>query len=280
MITLRSIFYTLNFSGFFFFSSLAWAQHISSGESQGAQPWQMGFQTPVTPVMQHIYELHHLLLVIISIVALFVTLLLGYVIFRFHQKRNPIPSPTTHNTLLEIVWTAIPAIILIMIGIPSLKLLYFMDKAADAELTVKIVGHQWYWSYEYPDHNIAFDSVMIDTKDLKAGQKRLLEVDRRVLVPIDTPVRLLLTSDDVIHSWAVPALGVKKDTVPGRLNETWFKITKRGVYHGQCSEICGVNHGFMPIVVEAVSKEEFLQWLEKNKKLAFTLEDKRKSGFL
>jgi len=216
--------------------------------------------------MQHIYDLHHLLLIIISFIAVGVTLLLGYVIVRFRKRRNPIAAQTTHNTLLEVMWTALPALILIVIGVPSLKLLYFMDKTADAELTIKIVGHQWYWSYEYPDHHIAFDSLMINKQDLKAGQRRLLEVDRRVLVPIHTPVRILLTSDDVIHSWAVPALGVKKDTVPGRLNETWFNITQKGVYHGQCSEICGVNHGFMPIVVEAVSKEEFLQWLVKNKK--------------
>lgn len=244
-------------------SANAWAQSTS-----GPSPWQMGFQTPVTPVMERVQDLHQMLLVVISCVTLFVLLLLGYVVIRFHKKRNPIPSQTTHNALLEVVWTVIPVVILIVIGIPSLKLLYFMDKTANAELTIKVVGHQWYWTYEYPDHHIAFDSLMIDPKELTAGQKRLLEVDRRVLVPVHTPVRLLLTSDDVIHSWAVPALGVKKDTVPGRLNETWFQITQRGVYYGQCSEICGVNHGFMPIVVEAVSQEEFLQWLAKNKKHA------------
>ncbi|MGL4825061.1 MAG: cytochrome c oxidase subunit II, partial [Alphaproteobacteria bacterium] len=250
---------------------------ISTGWAGKPVPWQMGMQQPATPVMERIYHLHDILLWITGAIALFVGALLIYVLLRFRASKNPTPSTQTHHTLLEVIWTAIPTVILVALAIPSLKLLYFMDKAVDPQLTVKVVGHQWYWSYDYPDHQIAFDSLMVDTKDLQPDQLRLLDVDNPLIVPVGTVVRVLLTSADVIHSWALPALGIKKDTVPGKLTETWFQIKQEGVYYGQCSEICGINHGFMPIVVKAIPREQFAQWLELKKKTAH-LGDRIKMG--
>ena len=230
------------------------------------QPWQLGFQDAVTPVKHLMDSFHNLLNVIIFGITLFVMALLATVAIRFNRKANPTPSKTTHNTLLEVVWTVVPVIILIVIAVPSFKLLYVAEQVPESEMTVKVTGRQWYWDYEYPDHgDIAFSSYMVADEELQPGQPRLLEVDNRVVVPVDTTVRLLVTAGDVIHSWAVPAFGVKKDAVPGRTNETWFKAEKEGVYYGQCSEICGVNHGYMPIAVEVVSKEAFAAWVEKAK---------------
>lgn len=252
----RAVF--LNFVGLFAF--------CCSGYAAKPEPWQLGFQDAATPVMERVTSMHNILLVIIFSVATFVFILLAYTLLRFREKKNPVPSKTSHNTMIEIVWTAIPVLIITLLAIPSVKLLYFMDKAEKAEMTVKITAHQWYWSYEYPDHqNIAFDSYLIEDKDLKPGQLRLLEVDNRVVIPADTNVRFILTSADVIHSWAVPSFGVKKDTVPGRINETWVRVKNEGVYYGQCSELCGPRHGFMPIAVEVVSKEKFAQWVEEAK---------------
>ncbi len=229
--------------------------------AQAPQPWQMGMQPAATPVMESIQDFHNLLLVIIFAIALFVTALLAYVMLRFNEKANPTPSKTTHNTLLEVFWTVVPILILIVIAVPSFRLLYYMDKSQKPEMTVKVTGSQWYWTYNYPDQgNFTFDSLMIPDSDLKPGQLRLLEVDNRVVVPVDTDIRVLITANAVIHSWAVPALGIKTDAVPGRINETWMRITKPGVYYGQCSELCGINHGFMPIAVEALSKEDFQKW--------------------
>jgi len=222
-------------------------------------------QEAATPVAQQIHTLHNMLLVVIACVALAVLFLLLYVVLRFRAKRNPVPSKTTHNPILEVVWTLIPAIILLGIAFPSFKLLYFMDRTHEPEMSLKVTGHQWYWSYEYPEEKIAFDSYMIQDADLKPGQKRLLEVDHEVVVPIDTNIRILLTSADVLHSWAMPALGIKQDTIPGRLRETWMRILKTGSYYGQCSELCGVNHAFMPIKIKAVSKQEYEQWLHEAK---------------
>jgi len=225
-------------------------------------PWQMGFQPAATPVMERIHELHSMLVVIIVAITLFVLALLIYVAVRFNEKANPVPSKTTHNTLLEVAWTVIPIIILVVISVPSLKLLYFMDKTHNPEMTLKVTGHQWYWSYEYPDDGgFTFDSVMVDEEDLEEGQTRLLTVDEEVVLPVDTDIRVLLTSDDVIHNWAVPSFGIKIDTVPGRTNETWVRISREGTFKGQCSELCGVNHGFMPISVKAVSKEAYKAWV-------------------
>lgn len=218
-------------------------------------------QEAATPVAQRIHDLHNILLVIITLVALVVLFLLIYVVLRFRAKKNPIPSKTTHHPILEVVWTLIPAIILLGIAFPSFKLLYFMDRTHEPEMTLKVTGHQWYWSYEYPEAKIAFDSYMIQDTDLKSGQQRLLEVDHEIVVPVDTNIRILATSADVLHSWAMPALGIKQDTIPGRLRETWMRILKPGTYYGQCSELCGVNHAFMPIKIRAVSKQEYEQWL-------------------
>lgn len=224
-------------------------------------PWQIHFQKAATPVMAEITSVHNLLLIIIFSIAVVVIGLVFFACWRFREKKNPVPSKVSHNTALEIIWTAIPVLILIVIAIPSFKLLYFMDEVPKADMTVKVVGHQWYWSYEYPDHgNFGFDSYMIQDKDLQPGQLRLLSVDNPVVVPVGQVVRIIATSDDVIHSWAVPSFGVKKDTVPGRINETWFKAEREGMYYGQCSELCGPQHGFMPIAVKVVSKETFDRW--------------------
>lgn len=232
-----------------------------------AEPWQMWFQPAATPVMERILEFHNLLLVIEVSIVVFVLVMMCYIIFRFNAKSNPMPSKTTHNTLLEVIWTGVPLFILIIIAIPSLKLLYYADKVQDAEMTLKVTGNQWYWNYSYPDHGgFAFDSIFVPNAELKKGQPRLLTVDNPVVLPAGTNIRLLLTSADVIHNWAVPAFGVKLDTVGGRINETWVNINDVGDYYGMCSELCGVNHAFMPIHVKAVSKADFAIWVKKAKK--------------
>ena len=182
--------------------------------------------------------------------------------WRFNAKANPQPTRTTHNTVLEVAWTVVPILILVVIAIPSFKLLYYQDRSPDAEMTIKAIGHQWYWSYEYPDHgNFTFDAFMKYDESLEEGEPRLLATDTKVVLPVDTDIRLLITADDVLHSWAIPAFGVKQDGVPGRIAEKWVRIQQPGVYYGQCSELCGVNHGFMPIEVHAVSKEEYEAWV-------------------
>ena len=209
-------------------------------DAYGPKDWGINFQQAVTPVKEEIHKFHGLLLVIITSITLFVLALLLIVIVKFRKKANPVPSKTTHNTLLEIIWTAVPILILVVIAVPSMKLLYFADKAEEADITVKAIGRQWYWSYEYPDHgDISFDSAPVDDKDLQPNQKRLLSVDNPLVVPVGATVRVLITSSDVIHAWGVPSLGVKRDAVPGRLNETWFKIDREGVFYGHCYEICG-----------------------------------------
>lgn len=242
----------------------------ASAQQEGlAKPWQLNFQEPATPVMEQLYDTHTLLLWIITIICAFVLSLMVYICLRFRRSANPIPSRNTHNAKLEVIWTAIPILILVVIAIPSLRLHYFMSKVVDPEMTIKAVGYQWYWHYEYPDHGgFGFDSYMKKDAELKEGEPRLLTVDNRVVVPVDTNVRVLTTAADVIHAWAVPAFGVKRDAMPGRLNETWFKATKEGTYYGQCSELCGVGHGFMPIVVDVVSKEAFEAWVVSQKAAA------------
>jgi len=251
----------------------AWLQTGPSFAQSGPQPWQMNFRPSATPVMDDIVEFHNLLLVIEVIIVLFVLGLMVYICVKFNAKANPVPSKTTHNSLLEVAWTVIPIIVLIVIAVPSMKLLVFMDKAPKekVEMTLKVIGHQWYWSYEYPDAgNLAFDSNIIPDEEIDAskGQIRLLEVDNRIAIPVDTTIRVLMTSEDVLHNWAVPAFGIKMDTVPGRINESWIRVpaARAGVYRGQCSELCGVNHGYMPIVIEAKSKQDFAKWLNKAKK--------------
>ena len=225
-------------------------------------PWQMNFQDAATPVAESLRSLHDGLLIVITVITLFVTGLLVYVMVRFRESRNPVPSKTAHNTTIEVLWTVLPVLILVGIAIPSFRLLYLQDRVENPEMTIKAIGRQWYWSYEYPDNgNFTFDAYMVKDADLKPGQMRLLEVDNAVVVPVDTNVRLYTTASDVLHAWTIPAFGIKVDAVTGRLNESWFRVTKPGTYYGQCSELCGVGHAFMPITVTAVSKEEFTQWV-------------------
>lgn len=231
-----------------------------------AHPWQMSLQPAYSPVMETIRSFHDMLFAIIVGIVVVVLAILAYIIFRFNAKRNPVPSTTSHNTLLEIVWTAVPVIILVIIAIPSMKALYFSNRAPTYDMTIKVVGHQWYWSYNYPDNgDFSYDSLPIPDEELKPGQPRLLAVDNPLVVPVGATVQVLVNSDDVIHNWAVPSLGLKKDATPGRTNETWLKVNQEGVYYGQCSELCGVNHYFMPIEVRAVSKEAFDAWVKEAK---------------
>jgi cytochrome c oxidase subunit 2 len=232
--------------------------------------WQIGFQDAVTPVMYQVAWFHdYLLLPIIAVVAGFVMLLLAVCMLRFRKGANPTPSRTSHHTFLEVAWTVVPVLTLVVIAIPSFRLLYFQQdylyRVEAPDLTVKAIGVQWYWTYEYPDNGgFGFDSFLVPENDLQPGQPRLLTVDAEVVVPVGKLVRMIVTADPqgVIHSWAIPAFGVKIDAVPGRLNETWFKVERAGLYHGQCSELCGKDHAFMPITVRAVSQEEFDAWAE------------------
>jgi cytochrome c oxidase subunit 2 len=225
-------------------------------------PWAIGFQQGASPTMERITTLSTFVNGVIIAIIVLVTALMAYVAWRFNATKNPVPATWSHNTTLEIAWTAIPAIILVVIAVPSFRLLYFMDRVQDADMTLKIIGHQWYWSYEYPDQNLRFDAMMVADEDIKPGQRRLLSTDNEVVLPVGVPIRLQMTADDVLHSWAVPAFGVKTDAVPGRLNESWVQITQPGVYYGQCSELCGINHAYMPITIRAVPKAEFHAWVE------------------
>lgn len=225
-------------------------------------PWGLGMQPSASPVKVMIQSLHDTLLVIITLITLFVLGLLAYVVWRFDAKKNPTPSTTSHNTTLEVAWTVIPVLILVVIAIPSFRLIYFQDRAQNADMTVKVVARQWYWHYQYPDHdNLAFDSRMIPEGDLRPGQRRLLEVDNEMVVPAGKTVRVLVTSDDVIHSWFIPALGVQKYGIAGRTIETWFRADQPGTYYGQCNQICGTMHAYMPAVVRVVPQAEFDTWL-------------------
>lgn len=242
--------------------------------------WGLGFQPAATSSATRIHDFHNMLLVIISAIVLFVFVLLAYVALRFNARANPTPSKTTHNVLLEIIWTIVPVVILIVIAVPSFKILYQNDRIDKPDMTLKVTGHQWYWGYEYPDHGgIAFEARMVQEADLKPNQKRLLSTENVVILPVETNIALLTTApaDGVIHAWTIPAFGVKIDAVPGRTNETWFRIEKPGVYYGQCSEICGKDHAFMPIEVHAVSKAEFNAWVEKAK-VEFAANDNNNTG--
>ena len=238
--------------------------------AEAPHPWQMNFQPAASPVAERFHEFHNFLLVLITLISLFVMFLLLYVIVRFRASRNPVPSRTTHNTTIEVLWTVIPVVILVVMAVPSFKLLYYVDRTHDPEMTVKVTGHQWYWTYEYPDHgNFGYDSNHVLDADLKPGQLRLLSVDNHIVLPVNTRVRVLVTSNDVMHSWFVPPVGVQIYAVPGRLNETWVEVEREGTFYGQCNQICGINHGFMPIEIEAISKDKFKQWVvEAQKKFA------------
>lgn len=232
-----------------------------------SEPWQMGFQKAATPIMERIDNFHTFLMWLITIISIFVLALLFYVAVRFNAKANPEPSKTTHNTFIEVVWTVVPVLILVAIAIPSIRHLYHQRVIPTADLTIKVIGNQWYWSYEYPDHgDLSFDSLLLEGDDLRERQKieptaqRLLAVDNDVVVPAGATVRVIVTASDVIHNFAVPSFGTKMDGIPGRLNETWFKVDREGIYYGQCSELCGARHAFMPIAVRVVSKEKFEAW--------------------
>ena len=238
-----------------------------AGEGQPS-PWQMGFQKAATPVMEQITSFHTYVTIIITVIALFVLGLLVYVMVRFNDKRHPEPTRTTHNAPLEIAWTVVPVLILVAIAIPSFRLLFAQYDFPKPDLTITATGNQWYWSYEYPDQGIKFDSIIVQDADLKPGQPRLLTVDREVVVPVNKNVQVQVKSTDVIHDWAVPSFGIKLDAVPGRLQVTWFRAEREGMFYGQCSELCGRNHAFMPIAVRVVSEQEFADWLAKNKAAA------------
>jgi len=231
------------------------------------EPWQFGFQDPATPIAQGIQDLHHDISFFMLVILTFVLWMLTRTLWHFHWTKNPVPAKIIHGTTIEIAWTVTPSLILMVIAVPSFALLYSMDEIVDPSITLKAIGHQWYWTYEYSDYtasddqSIVFDSYMIPEDDLELGQLRLLEVDNRVVLPVNTHVRVIVTAADVLHSWGVPSLGVKCDAVPGRLNQTSLFLKREGVFYGQCSELCGANHGFMPIVVEGVSLEDYTQWI-------------------
>jgi cytochrome c oxidase subunit 2 len=227
--------------------------------------WGLWTLPPASKIMERITALHDVITIIIVIITLVVFGLMGYIFVRFSAKNNPKPSVRTHNTLLEVVWTIIPVIILVGIAFPSFSLLYAEDHAPDAKLTLKVTGHQWYWSYNYPDFGVSYDSNLKQDPDLKGGDVRLMTVDNPIVIPVGVDIRIQTTADDVIHSFSITAAGVKIDAVPGRLNETWTRIEKVGTYYGQCSQLCGINHGFMPIEVKAVSAADFNKWLQDHK---------------
>lgn len=244
-------------------AATAWAT-----EGSYAVPEQINLMPAATQHMQDIHDFHNLLLVIITLITVFVLGLLIWVMVRYNARVNPKPANWSHNTLIEIVWTIVPIVILGLIVVPSFRLLYAGEVIPpNVDLTVKAIGHQWYWSYEYPDHGgFTFDALMLSDDDAKkAGEPRLLGVDNRVVVPVGKTVRVIVTSADVIHSWTIPAFGSKIDAVPGKLNETWFRAEREGVFYGQCSELCGSRHAFMPIAVEVVSQERFDQWITEAK---------------
>ena len=230
--------------------------------------WQLGFSEPATELMSDVIAFHsYILMPIITGISLLVLALLLYIVYRYNSNRNQTASMTTHNTLIEVLWTVIPVILLIIIAIPSFRILYTAETIPKADLTIKAIGNQWYWSYEYPDYDdFSFDANMLQDEELSDPSLRLLETDTQIVVPVNKVVKLLITSNDVLHAWTIPAFAVKKDAVPGRLNETWFKAEKTGTYYGQCSELCGPKHAFMPINVKVVSQDEFDNWLSFAKK--------------
>lgn len=238
------------------------AAGLASAVAAQPKDWQITFQEAASENMTMITDFNNFLLILMTAISVFVLGLMLYVMVRFNARANPEPSTTTHNTLVEVVWTVVPIVILVVIAIPSFRLLYFQRDIPEADMTVKAVGYQWYWGYEYPDHgDFAFDSLMLSDEE-RGDQPRLLATDTAMVVPVDTTVRVIVTAADVLHAFALPAFGLKMDAVPGRLNETWFKAEKTGTYYGQCSELCGIRHAFMPIRIEVVSKADFALWVE------------------
>jgi cytochrome c oxidase subunit 2 len=247
----------MSFSG-----SLAMAEEVAGRPVDKA----MGFQRPVTVVARDIQWMDNFLLIIITAITIFVTVLMLIVIVRFNKRANPKPAAFTHNPTLEVAWTAVPVLILVIIAIPSLRLLFLQLEVPEPDLTIKATGNQWYWSYEYPDQEIEFDALMLQKDELTeygyTAEDWLLATDTRVVVPVNAVVHVLVTASDVLHAWTIPSFGSKIDAVPGRINETWFRAEETGIFFGQCSELCGMNHAFMPIVVEVVSQEDYDAWTQ------------------
>lgn len=244
------------------FNGAAFASALGKPEQ-----WQMNLQLPATPLMRDMSNFHSFLLILTTLIAGFVLILLLVVMLRYNARANAAPSKTTHNTAVEVLWTVVPIIILVVIAVPSFRILYKQRVIPETDMTVKITGNKWYWSYEYPDHaGIGFDSNILSNEDADAkGEPRYLAVDNPMVVPLNRTVRIIVTASDVIHAWTIPSFGSKIDAVPGRLNEDWFRVEIPGVYYGQCSELCGKDHAFMPIAVQAVPEAEFNAWVEKVK---------------
>jgi len=232
-----------------------------------ATPWQFGIQDPATPIAAGIYQFHHDLIFILIFVVVFVSWILFKIIVRFNNKACVSPTSVVHGTTIEIIWTLVPAVLLIIIAVPSFSLLYAVDEVVNPSITLKIVGNQWYWNYQYSDYtnenqdNIVFDSYLLPENELSLGNLRLLEVDNRIVLPIDTHIRLIVTSADVLHCWTIPSFGIKIDGCPGRLNESSLFVEREGIFYGQCSEICGINHGFIPIAVEILTIRDYISWV-------------------
>jgi cytochrome c oxidase subunit 2 len=237
--------------------------------AQVPRDWEMGMQPAFSPMKQEIIDLHNLVLVIITIITLFVGGLLAWVCIRYNEKRNPVPSQVSHHTGLEIAWSVIPVLILVVMAIPSFRLIYYLDRTPNPDMTIKVTGHQWYWEYSYPDDgNVDIESRIIADEDLKPGQLRLLSVDNQLVIPVGKKIRVLTTSSDVIHSFFIPSLGAQRYAIPGRTIELWLEATQPGVYYGECNQICGQNHSRMPIAVHAVTDDEFKAWVTQAKKAA------------
>ena len=246
---------------------------VGAANAEGAPtPWQIGFQEPVTVIARQIESFHNFLMIVITLVTLFVMGLLAYIIWKFNEKANPVPSKTTHNTAIEVIWTIVPILILLVICIPSFRLLFAQYTFPKADLVIKATGNQWYWSYEYPDQGgMSFDQLMLRDDDNNPvagpnGEPRVLAVDNFVVVPVNKNVEMLITASDVLHNWTIPAFGVRVDAVPGRVIRTWFNADTVGTYYGQCSELCGKDHAFMPIGVKVMSEADYATWLAKAKK--------------
>lgn len=250
------------------------AQSVGAQGVVGApHPWEMGMQRSFGPIKDRVIDLHNLVLVIITIITLFVGGLLIWVMYRFNAKRNPVPSQTSHNTILEIAWTVIPVLILVVIAIPSFRLIYYQDRTPEPDMTIKVTGHQWYWEYQYPDQgNIDIESRYVHDEDLKPGQLRLLDVDNQLVIPVGKKIRILTNSSDVIHSFFIPAFGVQRYAIPGRTIETWMEADQVGTFYGECNQICGQDHSRMPISVKAVSEADFKTWVAAAKKSASAAE--------
>jgi cytochrome c oxidase subunit II len=247
----------------------SFAQGAGGGVVGAPKPWEMGMQQAYGPLKEREIALHTLVFWIITIITLLVAGLLLWVMIKHNAKRNPVPSQTTHNTVIEVIWTVAPVLILVIIAIPSFRLIYYQDRTENPDLTIKVTGHQWYWEYTYPDQgNLDIESRYVADEDLKPGDLRLLTVDKQMVIPVGKRIRVLTTSSDVIHSFFVPSMGVQRYAIPGRTIETWFEADQIGTFYGECNQICGENHSRMPISIRAVSQQDFNAWVANEKKSA------------